>query len=345
MTPLPFATVVVPCRNEAAHIGACVASLLASDHPADRLEVLVCDGESDDGTTEIVAALAAGDARLRLLRNHARSTPAALNLGVRAARGACVLIAGAHSVYPPGYVSALVRRWVESGADVVGGVVETIPADGSARARGIAAALAHPLGVGNAHFRTGVREARWVDTVPFGCYGRAVFERVGLFDEELARNQDDELNARVLRAGGRLLLVPEVRVRYAARPTLAKLWRMYFQYGVYKPLVARKLGAIVTVRQLAPPALVAGLASAALLAALVPAARPAAAVPLLAYVLLLLAGGGSVARTAGLRVGACAALALATLHLSYGVGYLAGVARFLVMRRDAPAVTQLASSR
>ena len=156
----------------------------------------------------------------------------------------------------------------QSGADNVGGVCRTLPASDSAMAKAIAVGMSHPLGVGNSHFRIGCRpEDRWVDTVPFGCYRREVFDRIGLFDEELVRNQDDELNLRLIKHGGRILLSPRIVCKYFARDSLAKLWRMYYQYGYFKPLVVRKVGGVMTLRQLLPPLFVLGLIDARPLAA------------------------------------------------------------------------------
>ena len=146
----------------------------------------------------------------------------------------------------------------------MGGVCRTLPAADTAVAKAIAVGMSHPLGVGNSHFRIGSSEDRWVDTVPFGCYRREVFDRIGLFDEELVRNQDDELNLRLIKHGGRILLSPRIVCKYFARDSLAKLWRMYYQYGYFKPLVVRKVGGVMTLRQLAPPLFVLCLAATAL---------------------------------------------------------------------------------
>lgn len=337
-TPLPVASIVVPCRNEAAFIAPCVESLLDGGYPRDRLEILVVDGMSDDGTREVLAGLAARHPEVRVLENARRVTPVALNLGVRGASGGAILICGAHTRYPAGYVATLMRWLERSGADAVGGVCETTPADDSAVARAIAAAMSHPFGVGNAHFRVGVSQPRWVDTVAFGCYRREVFARVGEFDEELVRNQDDEYNARILRLGGRLLLVPDVTTRYSARGSLAALWRMYWQYGRYKPLVIRKVGQVITLRQLVPAAFVAALVV-GVLALPVPllgaVAAPALLALCVAYLLGALASGAQLARRVGATAGLLATLVFPVLHLSYGAGFLCG-AGALLARRAAP---------
>ena len=152
-------------------------------------------------------------------------------------------------------------------------MIATLPADRTAVARAIAVALSHPFGVGNSYFRIGVSEPRWVDNVAFGCWRREIFSRVGVFDEEMVRNQDDEFNHRVIRRGGRILLVPGVVSQYFARRTLRQVARMYFQYGYFKPLVAKKVGRVMTVRQLIPALFLASLVLSGTASAWLPGAR------------------------------------------------------------------------
>ncbi|HXI33433.1 MAG TPA: glycosyltransferase family 2 protein [Gemmatimonadales bacterium] len=321
---LPKVSAVIPCRNEARYIGACLDSLLTCDYPQDRLEILVADGMSDDGTREIVREYATRHPAVRLLDNPRRITPAAMNVGVRQSTGAIIMPMGAHALYPPDYITRLVAALDETGADNVGGVLVTVPADDTPVARALAIALSHPLGVGNSYFRIGATERRVVDTVPFGCYRRAVFDRIGLFDEDLVRNQDDELNGRLVRQGGRIVLIPDVVSRYFARSSFRQVWRMFFQYGYFKPLAARKIGRVLTVRQLVPALFVVALAASAVLAPWLVAGRW-----LLAAIATTYLAAISAAALGGLRYGARCALALAAafpvLHVSYGVGFLAGL--------------------
>jgi GT2 family glycosyltransferase len=268
------------------------------------------------------------------LDNPKKITPAALNLGITHAKGAVIVRMDAHVEYPADYISSLVRLLQESGADNVGGVCRTLPANGTALARAIAFGMSHPLGVGNSYFRIGSAEPRWVDTVPFGCYRREVFERIGLFDEQLVRNQDDELNFRLIKQGGRIRLSPKIVCRYYARESLGKLWRMYYQYGYFKPLVVRKVR-VMTLRQLAPPALVLGLL---ITGALAPWSRLAAG----AFAAIVLTYAATIATCAAGAVGkvgvAAAALfaVIPVLHLSYGLGYLQGVWKVLACRHGRP---------
>jgi glycosyltransferase involved in cell wall biosynthesis len=329
----PLVTVIVPCRNEERWIGPCLQSILDNDYPRDRLEVMVVDGLSDDGTRSVVESFAALFPQLQLLSNEKKITPTALNLGIAAARGSVIVRMDAHVEYPRDYLSSLIALLQESGADNVGGVCRTLPANDSAIARAVALGMSHPLGVGNSHFRIGATEDRWVDTVPFGCYRRDVFARIGLFDEELVRNQDDELNLRLIKHGGRILLSPRIVCKYYARDSLLKLWRMYYQYGYYKPLVVRKLGGVMTFRQLLPPLFVLYLLTTALTSPWSRIGLIAFAVAAGSYLLAI----GAVAIASLGRLGLAAATSLFTvfpsLHFSYGLGYMRGIVDFLLLRR------------
>jgi glycosyltransferase involved in cell wall biosynthesis len=329
---LPIVSVIIPCRNEVRHIRACLESIAQSQYPSELLDVIVIDGMSDDGTRDVLQEFADNHSLIRVLDNPRLITPAALNIGIAAARGSVVMRMDAHSSYPPEYILHLVRWLDVSGAENVGGACLTEPANDSLMARAIAKALSHPFGVGNSHFRLGVTEPRWVDTVPFGCYRRSVFERIGGFDEDLTRNQDDEFNARLRRAGGRILLVPDVSSNYIARATLGKLWRMYYQYGLFKPLAVRKAMKAPTLRQLAPAAFVLVLALTTLLA-FVHGVGPWPLIALLVvYGVSVCAAAGSVARCAGARVGLASIIVFPVLHFSYGLGYLLGLAELTLLR-------------
>jgi glycosyltransferase involved in cell wall biosynthesis len=306
---------------------------------------MVVDGSSDDGTQQIVRTFTRRDSRIQLIENPRRITPAALNLGIRRSKGDVIIRMDAHCLYPANYIPRLVS-WLEtSGADNVGGACRTRPSGSSAMARAIAAALAHPMGVGNSYFRLGVQEARWVDTVPFGCYRREVFERIGLFDEDLVRNQDDEFNSRLLRAGGRILLVPDVTSEYFARASLGKLIRTYWQYGLFKPLVARRVGRIATLRQLIPALFVSSLVLGAIAAAASPVGLWGLLLMIALYSLAVVASASMIARTHGVPVGVASCAVFPSLHLAYGAGFLTGVVRFRQSRIRRESIEALPLSR
>jgi len=343
MNTAPHVSVIIPCRNEVKYIGACLDSLLASDYPRERLEILIVDGMSDDGTRAVVERYAGASPITRMVDNTQRVTPAALNLGLAHARGSIVMLMGAHAACSSSYISGAVAWLARSGADAVGGLCIARPGRDSAVGRAIAAAVSHPFGVGNSHFRTGVDEPRWVDTVPFACYRRELFDRVGHFDEQLLRDQDDEFNQRILRHGGRLLLVPGIASEYYARESFGQLWRMFFQYGYFKPLVVRKVGGVLTGRQLVPALFVSSLLLAALLAPALGVARLLFALALGAYMAVEMAVALTVTPRIGVRAGLALLLAFPVLHLSYGIGYLWGAVDFLI--RDRRAVGPVALSR
>lgn len=331
---IPFVSIIIPCRNEQAFIALCLDSLLATTYPSERLEIIVADGMSDDGTRDVLGRYAASHTNIRVLDNPRRTTPAALNVAILAARGDVIMRVDAHSVYPTAYVLQLVDWLQRTGADNVGGLAITEPGGTSAIARAIAIALSHPAGVGNAHFRIGTTEARWVDTVPFGCYRRDVFDRVGLFDEDLIRNQDDEFNVRLLRGGGRILLVPDVVCHYVARDSLGKLWVMYAQYGYFKPLVIRKNSTVVTLRQLIPPLFVLTIICSLILPLFSTRLWAASGFIISSYLVFLLGVAVMQVRRHGARVALACCLALPTLHVSYGLGFLHGLFDFVLLRRD-----------
>lgn len=327
-------SVVLPCRNEEHYIAPCLDSFLATEFPKDELELLVVDGCSNDRTREIVASYAKRHRFIRLIDNPSRIVPTALNLGITAARGDIIVRMDAHVVYPPDYLTKCVAALESSGADNVGGMVVTLPASREPMARAIAIALSHPFGVGNSWFRIGTREVREVDTVPFGCFRRELFSRIGLFDEELVRNQDDELNFRIIRRGGRILLLPDVVSYYYARESPSLAARMLYQYGYFKPLVARKIGRVVTLRQLVPPLFVAALATLGILSFVWSPARILLGALVATYGAAAIASAAGSDKTRGFADRACLAAVFPLLHIAYGAGFLRGLWSLLVSRRD-----------
>jgi glycosyltransferase involved in cell wall biosynthesis len=339
-------SIVIPCRNERQYIGACLDSILASDFPQHRLEVVVADGMSDDGTRDVLRQYVAAHDRITLIDNPKGTTPCGMNLAIRAARGDIVVRMDAHAMYPPDYLRRLIAAQQETGAENVGTLVVTLPADDTPMAAAIATGLSHPLGVGNSHFRIGTTVRRWVNHVPFGCWRRELFDRIGYFDEELERAQDVEFNARLLNHGGRILLLPDLTSRYLARRTLPQLWRMMYQYGYFKPLVARRAGKILTGRQLVPALFVLAVAGSLALAPWWRTAGLALGAVLATYGLLIGAAALRSVRSLGARGALALTAVFPTMHLSYGIGYLQGIrAHFLRSARARRPAARMALSR
>jgi len=327
----PLVTVVIPCRNEASFLEACLASVAASQYPNDRLEVLIIDGASEDDSRAIAEDYARRYPWMRVLSNPKRITPVALNLGIRAARGDIIFWMGAHSRYAPDYIPLAVHHLLQSGADNVGGIIVTVPRRDTAMGRAVVAALSHPFGVGNSYFRIATDQPRWVDTVFGGAYRREVFRDVGLFNERLVRGQDMEFNLRLKRAGKRTLLVPAIRCWYYARTDLATFWRHNWTNGVWAILPFLYSDVIpVTWRHLVPLGFVATLIGLGLGGFLWRPAWWLLALAGAAYLLGSLAAAAQVAwRQRDPRYLVLLPLAFASLHLAYGSGSLVGLLRLL----------------
>ncbi len=328
--PPPAVSVVVPCFNERGHIEACVRSLLAQQAPPGGFEVIVVDGLSTDGTRDILAKIAREDARLRVADNPRQKTACAMNLGIRLARGARIAIVGAHNRYAPDY---LLRSWEKAqatGAENVGGAM-MCEAIGWVQ-RAIAAAHHSGFSVGGARWHRPDYEGP-ADTVFGGFYQAEVFDRIGYFDEELVRNQDDELNLRLTRAGGVIWQSPTIQSWYRPRASLAALFRQYMQYGYWKVRVIQKHRLPASVRHLVPGAFVASVVFGALLA---PFSAPAFwlwLALLVSYLVLSLGASLAVAARNGWSLFPILPVVFACYHFGYGYGFLRGMLDFLVLKR------------
>ncbi len=322
--------VIIPCRNELNYIEACVQSVLDQDYPADRLHVYVVDGQSDDGTRQLIEQEFEANSRVHVLDNPNRTTPYALNIGIQHADADVSIIFGAHAVMQPYYVSGCVALLHEDPrAGCVGGMIENV--NENTVAGYISQCMSSSFGVGNAHFRTG-NGSGYVDTVAFGAYRREVFEQVGYFDEALTRNQDDEFNYRVKKGGWEIVLDPEVRSKYFVRGSYGKLARQYYQYGYWKVYVNVLHATVTTIRQLIPFAFVAYLFGATLLTGLWPSLLALWWSPLLVYGVLSFAISIQMDRSVQgifMRM-----WVFFLLHCSYGWGYWRGIAQFVVFGRN-----------
>lgn len=333
----PAISAVLPCRNEAGHIESAVRSVLAQVPPEGGYEVIVVDGMSDDGTREVLQRLAQEDARLRVLDNPRRITPVAMNLGILASRGRYIAIMGSHNRYAEDYLAravAFLDRRPE--VDNVGG---SMFADGTTYVqKAVAVAFHHPFGVGGSRWHNPAWDGP-SDTVFGGVYRREVFDRIGLFDETLVRNQDDELNLRLTRAGGVIWHTPELRSWYSPRRRLSQLFQQYRQYGYWKVPVIRKHRLPASPRHLVPAAFVLALLGLPSLALALGAAALAGA-PTAGLALGTLAVGGGVAvsyiganllasvhaaAASGWRFLPVLPLVFGCLHVGYGVGFLEGL--------------------
>ncbi len=332
MPEQPFVSVIVPVFNEAGYIRPFLQCLLQQDYPADKTEFLLVDGGSRDGTLQVLQDFASDNPGMKILSNPYQFVPHALNIGLERANGSVIIRMDVHAEYPRDYLTSLVYWLQETKADNVGGIWRTRPGASGVKAKAIAKAVSSPFGVGNAVYRTGAQKPRDVDTVPFGCYWKSVFFRIGIFDQELLRNQDDEFNSRLIQAGGRIVLLPQVQIDYYARSSLSSLAKMMRDYGFFKPLVHKKLGRAATWRQFAPPLLVLALILGFVLSWIVPWVGYLFG-GLIAIYLVFLTLGTLHARPDSLREGLWIIGAMATMHVAYGWGYLRGMLAHWVFRK------------
>ncbi len=321
-------SIICPIYNEESHIEDCILSIISQDFPKEEMEVLFVDGMSDDRTRNIIENYIQLYPFIRLLDNPKHTAPVALNVGIRAAHGDIILRLDAHSRYPANYFSLLVNKLKSSGADNVGGVCNTLPAKDTPICRAIAHAMSSPFGMGNSHFRIGVGQEKWVDTVPFGCFRREIFDKIGLFDEELVRNQDDEFNGRIIQHGGKILLLPQVVVDYFARDSISKTAKMFYQYGLFKPLVNKKLERPTSLRQFFPPLFVAGLVVGGLFSIYSPVIMWLYALVLTLYLLSGIFFG--LRCTHRLRDLLLMPFVFAAIHVCYGIGYWTGMFKLML---------------
>jgi len=323
--------VVIPCRNEAGFIGPVIESLLASSHPRERLEVVFVDGMSTDGTRAILEEASRKHAFIRVIDNPRQSTPVAMNLGIRATTAEYIVRLDAHSEYPPDYISSCVRLLLASGPKIgaAGGRIMPLPNGDGPWARAVAFVTAHRFGVGGARFRTSWRPGL-VDTVPGGTFRRAVLAEVGMYDERLTRNQDNELAARLHRAGYAIAFDPSIHVYYRNQASLKGLTRQAFLNSLWNVYTLLLHPYTWKWRRFVPMAFVLYLAALAAAGALGLRWLALAAAPLGLYAALL-----GVFSIEGGRDGGGSRRVAATFlsyHLSYGVGSLVGVASVLTGR-------------
>lgn len=318
----PSVSVIIPMLNEEGYIAQCLDSILANDYPMDRLEVLVVDGMSEDGSREIVRAYAERHPNVRLLDNPRRIIPAALNIGIEESRGEIIVRMDAHAVCQPDYISQCVEILRDHTVANVGGVHTAVGETYLAEAIAIAAST--PFGCGDAYYRWSTREM-WVDSVVHGAWRKETLKSAGGFDESWPVNEDYELNCRIREKGGRVLLTPRLRSRYYVRRSVAAFVRQYFWYGFWKVKTLRAHPSSLRWRQVVPP-----LFAAAFLASLLYMPfnlRVGLALPAAYGVVLVLMSAVSAAMRSWQAFPALL-ITYPALHLAWGIGFWAGVFKF-----------------
>lgn len=321
--PVPFVSVVLAVRNEAHWITKTLEAVAKQDYPPERLEVLIADGRSEDNTRQLLDAFIFGRPNFRRIDNPGKIVACGLNAAIRQSKGEIIVRVDGHTLIEKDYVSQCVKALEETGADNVGGRMNS--SGSSWQSRTLALAASSPFGIGNAHFHYSL-ERRWVDTVYLGAWRRSTLLKYGLFDEELVRNQDDELNYRIRAGGGKILLIPEIRSTYFARTSFGAAFSQYFQYGFWKVRVLQKHFRQMKLRQFVPGVFIAVLFSLSAAAPFFESAGNLLALLILAYLISALTAA------VRLRPGLSGLLGLPAaffiLHAAYGLGFWAGIAAF-----------------
>lgn len=338
-------SVVMPVLNEEMYLAQSVEHILSQDYPGE-LELVLALGPSRDNTTEIARRIASADPRVTVVDNPTGKIPAAINAAIKAARHTVIARVDGHALIPPGYLRLAMATLTRTGAVNVGGMMA---AEGETPfQRAVAYAMTSPFGVGASRFHTGGQPGP-ADTVYLGVFRRAAIEQVGGYDEEYLRAEDWEMNHRIRQSGGMIWFEPELRVTYRPRATVARLGTQYFQYGRWRRVIARQHSGTINLRYLAPPAATAAVAAGTLAGAAGLAARaagvggpwPLAATAGVAAPLLY---GGFVATVSARatrclppRAAARLPLVLATMHMSWGAGFLTSPRRLVHADPEPPA--------
>ncbi len=329
-----FVSVIIPIYNEEKHIAACIESMIEQDYPSEQMELILADGESSDNTVAIINNYTKKYKFIKLINNPERTVPYAFNKGIEISEGDYILFIGAHSILPKNYISRLISGAVSLNADNVGGVIDTLPANDTLTAKTIALALKNPFGMGNSMFRIGLSEIKQVDTVPFGCYKREIFDKIGVFDTDLTRNQDDEFNARLIQNGGKIFILPDLVIKYFARDSFKKTAKMFYQYGLFKPLVNKKLKHPATLRQFVPPIFVLYIFLGLILSLIINKIYILYLIGLFFYALISFGVSvfSAVKQKTFLLTFTLPAIFF-IIHISYGIGYLHGIIKFLLLNK------------
>lgn len=323
-------SIIIPCRNEKNYIAKCIDSFLKQSYPMELMEIVIADGMSDDGTKDILNEYLQKYNNVRVIENKGLSAPKGMNLGIKSSNKDIIIIFGAHAYADKDFVKNNVKYLKNKEIGCAGGPIETVNDNKIGKA--ISLAMSSPFGVGNALFRYAQKET-YVDTVAFGAYRRDVLEQIGYFDEELVRNQDDELNYRVIKEGYKIILSPSIKSTYYGRGSYAKLWKQYYQYGFWKVRVMQKHGKPAAIRHLVPMAFVLTNVLGILLGLIFKPILYLWLLEVAAYVLMDVYFSAKLSEKSPSII-ACMLPVFPILHLSYGLGFVNGIFAFYIFKSN-----------
>jgi succinoglycan biosynthesis protein ExoA len=324
-------SILIPCLNEEKFIVQLLTNIIEQRNLPENWEALILDGLSTDKTREIIAAYSSKSANIRLLDNPKKYQAAGMNIGIKKAKYDIILRMDVHTEYSLNYISQCMNELEVQKADNVGGAARTKWKGTFQHANSLA--YHSPFSVGGAAFHDSAHAGE-VDTVPYGCWRKSTLEEIGAYDEEFIRNEDDELNLRLQKAGKKIWLSQTIHSWYYPRNTLSTLWKQYYQYGFWKVAVLKKHRIPASPRHLVPSAFVLYLSS-------------FLAVPFLSWysyiwttvlaiylVINIFFTIKSMKHSHSLGAVCWLPIIFLSYHLSYGLGFWAGIGHFMLSRKD-----------
>jgi glycosyltransferase involved in cell wall biosynthesis len=323
-------SIIIPCRNEQDYIAGCLESIICGKYPINLVEVIVVDGMSDDNTRNIILDYCNKYDFIETIDNIKQTTPYAFNLGIKNSSSDFIVFMGSRFEISKNYIQYSIDK-LKSNDELgcIGGAIYNIYENKISET--ISKVMNSKFGVGVGNFRTNFNDELYVDTVSCAVYRTSIFEEIGLFDEKLTRNQDDDFNYRVIKAGYKILSSNKISYKYFVRASFSKLFKQYYQYGYWKVFVNKKHKTITTVRQIVPFLFVSYLFAFSISLWFLGGYVYIASVPLALYVLLISYFSVQLGDKSSEIINLLKSFFI--LHFSYGLGYLEGVFDFIIFNR------------
>ncbi len=330
---LPIVSVIIPCRNEQKYLSKFLDSIVKQDYPKEKLEIIIVDGKSEDQTIDIAKKYSEKYKFIKVLNNDKKITPVALNIGIRNSFGDIIIRMDAHSIYEHDYISKCVFYLKKYKVDNIGGISKVLSDNNNLISAAISLVLSNSFGVGNSYFRIGSKEPKYVDTVPFGCYYKRIFEKIGYFNENLIRNQDIEFNLRIKKNGGKILLAPDIVSYYFPRENLKSFFIQNYLNGFWVIYSLKFCKTSFSIRHLIPLIFVSSLVCSTIITIFVKPFFILLLIILSLYITILLIFSIRLSLKKGTKIFFPIVLSFLTLHFSYGIGSIFGTIKLIFSNR------------